>query len=108
MLSIASAGDQFVCDHSDWPTWFIVKLACKYPGCKFYCPPSKPPPLALFPSRHLADSFSSSVLSINSSVTDYDDDDEDSDSYDAAVNSTRRQSRKALKELDLEIANEAY
>ena len=36
------------------------------------------------------------------------DDDEDSDSYDAAVNSTRRQSRKALKELDLEIANEAY
>ena len=30
------------------------------------------------------------------------------ESYDAAVNSTRRQSRKALKELDLEIAKEAH
>ena len=30
------------------------------------------------------------------------------ESYDAAVNSTRRQSRKALIELDLEIAKEAH
>ena len=105
---MASADDRVVCDHSDWPTWFFLELACKYPGCKLYRPPSKPPPLALFPARHLAENLSSAMLSTNSSVTDFDDDDEASDSYDAAVRGARQQSRKALKEFDLQFGKEVF
>ena len=88
---MASADDRVVCDHSDWPTWFFVELACKYPGCKLYRPPSKPPPIALFPARHLAENLSSAMLSTISSVTDFDDDDEASDSFDAAALDSSRE-----------------
>jgi hypothetical protein len=88
-LTMASAEDHVICDHSDWPTWFVVELASKYIGCKFYRPPSKPPPLVLFRDTHSAETSLSAVLSTNSSVTDSDDDDESSDSFEAAVRGKR-------------------
>jgi hypothetical protein len=96
-LIMASAEDSVICDHSDWPTWIVVELACKYPGCKFYRPPSKPPPLALFSFKNLAETSSPVVLYTNKSV---------SNDNDAEANSSQSSSHDNLVR-SLDFADDA-